>query len=44
MSAYIRMFDGAIKSYFAAGGEQSAALPQMAKSYQTYLQATPLLL
>lgn len=44
MSAYIRMFDGAIKNYFAAGGEQSAALPQMAKSYQTYLQATPLLL
>ena len=44
MSAYIRIFDGAIKSYFAAGGEQSAALPQMAKSYQTYLQATPLLL
>ena len=44
MSAYIRMFDGAIKSYFAAGGEQAAALPQMEKSYRNYIQSTPLLL
>ncbi len=44
MSAYIRMFDGAIKSYFAAGGEQAAALPQMENSYRNYIQSTPLLL
>lgn len=43
MSEYIRMFDAAIKCYFAANGEESIALPQMEAIYRKYLQASPLL-
>lgn len=44
MSEYIRMFDAAIKSYFAGGGDQAAVLPQMESIYRKYLKSTPLML
>jgi hypothetical protein len=44
MSGYIRMFDSAIKSYFSAGGDASAALPEMEAIYRSYLKTAPLLL
>lgn len=44
MSEYIRMFDTAIKAYFACSGEQKAALPQMESIYRNYLKSASLLL
>ena len=44
MSEYIRMFDSAIKSFFAHSGDESAALPQMENIYRNYLTSAQLLL
>lgn len=44
MSEYIRMFDAAIKAYFANSGDETAALPQMETIYRNYLQSAALLL
>lgn len=44
MSEYIRMFDAAIKAYFANSGDETAALPQMETIYRSYLQSAALLL
>lgn len=44
MSGYIRMFDAALKSYFAGGGQESAVLPQMETIYRKYLNSAALLL
>ena len=44
MSEYIRMFDSAIKCFFANSGEESAALPQMENIYRQYLASAQLLL
>ena len=44
MSEYIRMFDAAIKAYFANSGDEAAALPQMENIYRQYLQSATLLL
>ena len=44
MSEYIRMFDAAIKAYFACSGDEEAALPQMANIYRKYLKSAALIL
>ena len=44
MSEYIRMFDGAIKCFFAHSGDQAVALPQMETLYRQYLSTASLLL
>ena len=44
MSDYIRMFDAAIKSYFAESGDETLALPQMEKNYLNYVNTASLLL
>lgn len=44
MSEYIRMFDAAIKSYFANSGQEDEALPQMETLYRKYLKSASLLL
>ena len=43
MSEYIRMFDAAIKAYFACSGDEEAALPQMESIYRNYLKNASLL-
>ena len=44
MSEYIRMFDSAIKSFFAAGGEEAQALPEMETIYRKYLNGASILM
>ena len=44
MSEYIRMFDAAIKAYFACSGDEQTALPQMESIYRNYLKSATLLL
>ena len=44
MSEYIRMFDGAIKCFFAHSGDQAVALPQMEHLYRQYLASAHILL
>ena len=44
MSEYIRMFDAAIKAYFACSGDEQTALPQMESIYRNYLKRATLLL
>ena len=44
MSEYIRMFDAAIKAFFACSGDEKAALPQMESIYRNYLKNAALLL
>jgi len=44
MSDFIRMFDAALKSYFASSGDEAEALPQMEAIYRNYLANTKILL